>query len=212
MSEGTARVYRNEAFFNKWVLCIGNVLDYFSLSVGVFYDSSSLNELARQRQERDVDSFITNQDGISFRLVLAQPAGETAYEGDDLKKEEVKQKCIRPGLAVIDKVNREGLQQTVLAKYYVLDGAIYQAPDVYALLSARIRSAMFHMRESLREVKNMFDWNLETGFRKKVAADETETLYVFKSNELEELKEELGDEFKLQNDLLNSLLSDIGIT
>ena len=208
-AQGTATVFRDENFLEKFGLCIGNVLDYFSCSN--FYDTTSLNELAKQRHETDLENLIAHQDGISFRIALAQPAGATTYEGDDLKKEELMTVSVIPGLVVIDKQLKDGVDRSVIAKYYILDGSIYQAPDVYSLLSAKIRGAMFHIRESLHEVKNMFDWNLETGFRKKVAADETETLYVFESSELEELKEELGDEFKLQNDLLNSLLSEIGI-
>lgn len=201
--------FRDENFIKQFRLSIGNVLIYFAGSD--FYENTSVNEILKMKGQslENLDKI----DGVSFRLTLAQQkGGGLNFEGDNLKKPEHAGVIIDPGLAVIDKVSRENGVDTLLAKYYVLDGNIFQAPDLYTLLSVRIRSAMFHMREALREVNNMFEWQMETGFRKKIAQDETETLYEFKASELSSLTTELGDEFKLQNNLLESLLAEIGIT
>ncbi|OHT09406.1 hypothetical protein TRFO_21621 [Tritrichomonas foetus] len=203
----TSLFFRDENFIKQYRLTIGNVLKYFQLCP--FYDPSSVNAKL-EMQQRSIDQ-LEKIDGISFRLTFAEQRNGLSLEGDDLKKPENQVIVIDTGLAIIDKVYREKEDEKTLAKYYVIDGSIYQAPDIYSVFNSRIRSAMFHVRESIREVKNMFEWNLQSGFRKKIAADETETPYTFSSSQLKDLNAEIGDEFKLQTSLLDSLLSEIGI-
>ncbi|KAH0791724.1 MED6-domain-containing protein [Histomonas meleagridis] len=151
-------------------------------------------------------------DGISFRLSYVEQPRGLSLQKENLSDPNYSAIIICPGLAIIDKIQREGGEDSLLAKYYIVDGSIYQAPDIYTILSVRIRSAMFHLQEAVHEVREMFKWNPETGFRKKLAADETEILYTFHTSELDELKQELPDDFKLQNSLLDSLLAEIGIS
>lgn len=200
--------FRDEKFIKTYRLTIGNVLGYFQLSG--FYDKSSVNELIIM-QGRPIDQ-LDKIDGVSFRLSFACQRNGLVFEKDDLKKPENQLVIIDQGLAIIDKIERNKNNETTLAKYYILDGSIYQAPDLYSIMSCRIRSAMFHVRESLREVNNMFEWNLQTGYRKKIAADETETPYTFKQSLIKGINNEIGEEFKLQTKLLDELLSQIGIT
>jgi mediator of RNA polymerase II transcription subunit 6 len=208
---GTVFFFRDEAFLRGiGTLTIANVLDYFSCSQ--FYDPDSLNQQAKQNLQSDLEVMIQNQDGISFRITLAQQAGGARLEGDALKKPENLGMPVLPGLIIIDKVIKDGGRDSVLAKYYILDGTVFQAPALYGLLAARIRSAVFHVRESLREVRNMFEWNVETGFKKRVASAESETVYVFKQSDLKEVAGEVVSEISLQNGLLDSLLKEIGIT
>lgn len=74
-----------------------------------------------------------------------------------------------------------------------------------------MRAAMFHLQEAVHEVKETFDWKPETGFRKKIAADEEETLYTFHSRELNEMRKDLNDEYNIQKNILDNLLSEIGV-
>jgi hypothetical protein len=208
--------FRDETFLTTYHLAIGNALEYFGWSN--FYDPISLNEQAKQNRQTSFDMLVDSIDGVSFRIVLACPRGGAQIQGADLKKPANQAVDVNPGLIVIDKVsrvidkaNRDVRVDTVLKKFYILDGTIYEAPDLYAILSARARSAMFHVRESLREVRKMFEWTLETGFRKRIAAHETETRYEFRASELREITGEVQDEFRLQTALLDALLGELGI-
>jgi hypothetical protein len=202
--------FRDEPFLTSYHLAIGNALEYFECSN--FYDRLSLNEQAKQNRQTSFEDLIQSVPGVSFRVVLAHARGLPPITGDDLKKQTNQTIDVNPGLIVIDKVNREGTVDTVLKKYYILDGTIYEAPDLYSILSVRTRSAMYHIRESLREVRNMFEWTLETGFRKKIAAHQTETRYEFRASELKELAGEIQDEGRLQTALLEALFAELGIS
>lgn len=201
---------------NMWLqwygLTIGNVLAYFERSY--FYDSSSLNEQAKQHVGANLEKMIEFQDGIYYRLSLAQSPryrDGVAFTGEDLKNPEYQSWFIQDGIAVIDKVEKDGPNERVLTKYYVINGTIFEAPDLYSLMAARTRSVMFHVREALREIENIFEWNLETGYKKKIAEEESEKVVVFKQRDLDDLVTERGHEFSLQNKLLESLLKEIGI-
>jgi mediator of RNA polymerase II transcription subunit 6 len=205
---GTVAVFLNDPFLRQFHLAVGNLLDYFSTSP--FYDEQSINEQARQNRTMDLESMLQSMDGTSFRINMAQAHNGIVLEGDALKLPANRFVEIDPGMAIIDKVIKTGPDVALLARYYVMNACVYQAPDLFSLLSARTRSAMFHVREALREVKNMFNWSLESGFQKKLAAGETETAYVFSEGELREMATELTDEFQLQSALLDALLSEIG--
>ncbi|KAK8889225.1 Mediator of RNA polymerase II transcription subunit 6 [Tritrichomonas musculus] len=200
--------FRDEKFIKQYRLTIRNIMPYFRLSG--FYDKTSVNELLIM-QNRPLDQ-LDKRNGISFYPSFASLRNGRTFDKEELEKPENQVVIIEQGLVIIDKVERLGNEKSTLAKYYILDGSIYQAPDLYSIMSCRIRSAMFHVRESIREVKNMFEWNLQTGYRKKIAADETETPYTFNQSEIKNINVELGDEFKLQTKLLDELLSQIGIT
>lgn len=207
--ESSNRFYfRDVKFIKKYHLTIGNVHFYFRLSQ--FYDKSSVNEKLIM-QQRPLDQ-LDKIDGISFRRSFASQRNGLTFEKEDIKKPENQPYIVDQGLVIIDKIEKNKEDERTLAKYYILDGSIYQAPDLYSIMSCRIRSAMFHVRESLREVGNMFEWNLQSGYRKKIAADETETPYVFKQSMIKSMSNEIGDEYRLQTKMLDELLSQIGIT
>lgn len=49
------------------------------------------------------------------------------------------QDCLPPHLFVIRKVLRRGPQaESDLAFYYILDGSVYQAPSIFAAISAKV--------------------------------------------------------------------------
>jgi mediator of RNA polymerase II transcription subunit 6 len=206
---GPALSFRDEAFLISFHLAVGNALEYFEFSN--FYDRLSLNEQAKQNRQASFEDLIQSVSGISFRVVFAQARGFPPITGDDLKKPANQTIDVNPGLVVIDKVNRDGSVEIVLKKYYILDGTIFEAPDLYSILSVRTRSALYHIRESLREVRSMFDWTLETGFRKQIAAHETETRYEVRTSELREIAGEIQDESRLQTTLIETLLAELGI-
>ena len=167
-------------------LNLGNVIKYFKLSP--YYD------------EREED--------VTYELSLAQPLGSAPLHGSSITKPEHMLITIDKGLVVIDKKNAE---KKIIGKFIVSDGTILPAPDLYEVATARIASSLAHLQQALRSVNNVFVWDVEKGFTKKIAEGETETKYVFKASELKDLHAEAGDEFKLQSALLDALLTEIGI-
>jgi hypothetical protein len=210
--------FRGEQFLTEFGLTIGNLLEYFATSP--FYDEHSINEQARQHSGDGFESMLQTMDGTSFRIIMAQAPNDIAIEGDSLNNPEAHNVPIDRGMAIIDKVSKQGPDLTLLGRYCVRDGFIYQCPDLLSVISARTQSAMLHLREALKEVRNVFKWSPESGFQKKMAAGETETEFVFTDSELRSrsppIAEEEGldeaAETQLQADLLQSLLSEMGIS
>lgn len=181
--------YYDEEFIKGQGLSIGNIINpYFSSSP--FYKDSP---------------------DICYTLATVQPRGSGIIPTELLGKPEHKAIPIDKGLAVIDEIQNTPNGPVLRNKFVVFDSKIVSAPDFYTLFKHRITSSIENFRKSLREVHQMFNWDIRDGFKKKVAADVTETAYVFKASELKELRSEAGDEFKLQNALRDALLADIGI-
>jgi hypothetical protein len=151
---------------------------------------------------------------------MVQPPNEIVIKGDALSNPEAHNVPIDRGMAIIDKVSKQGPAITLLARYYVKDGSIYQSPDLFSMISAPVQSAMFHIREALKEVRNVVKWSLESGFQKKMAAGETETEFLFTQSELRSrsppiVEEEGLDEMaetQLVTGLLQALLWEMGIS
>ena len=181
------RNYFNEEFIHHEGLTIGNVIEYFKGSP--FYSE--------------------DEQGFSYSVSFAQPHGSGILHGSNIEKPEHRQISIDKGLAVIDKKSDE--DGKIVAKFVVFDGYIYQAPDIFELATARVASSLAHLQQAVRNVNEVFNWDVEKGFTKKLAEGETETKYEFKASELKELQAEAGDEFKLQSALLDALLTEIGI-
>lgn len=199
-------VWRCEEFLGMFGLSVSNTLEYFALSD--FYDKSSINEIVKQNQRGDFYKMIETMDGISFRLVYVHHRDGPPLTGTALRLE-ANRGAVVWGLAVIDKVRREKDTEMVLAKYYILDGWVYQAPELYSLASATIRNAVFFMREALREAHDMFDWDLETGYKLKGTETEGETHFAFDEAEAKSFHSDYNTEVMLQKNLLELLASEV---
>lgn len=46
-----------------------------------------------------------------------------------------------------------------LAAYYILDGNIYQAPDLHKLVSSRLRSALYHLNEAFSVINSSYKFH-----------------------------------------------------
>lgn len=126
-------------------------MDYFSLSP--FYDRKSTNQVLRMQSmfsgQPKMDP-VSEQEalrrlvGIQYALVLARP--ESDREG---------------GLFIIEKRDRKAYDQHYpIASYYILKTSIYQAPSLYATLSARVLtslSALKQLLELARQHKPTYD-------------------------------------------------------
>lgn len=91
-------------------------MDYFSLSP--FYEKNSINQICAV-QNIDFKSQRFRQTGIEFIL-------------DSVNRDK--------NLFIISKNNRRYQESVVLSFYYVFKGTIYQAPDVYSVITSNIES------------------------------------------------------------------------
>lgn len=126
--------FKDVAWLQNFALTEATVLDYFALSQ--FYERTCNNEVLRM-QARYTDhpssgdlllQQLHRMTGIEYGLLASRP----------------------PGLFIIGKWQRHSPQRaSLLACYYVLEGAIYMAPSVRDVLEGRLASAAHHLREAL---------------------------------------------------------------
>ena len=190
--------YINEEFLINNRLTIGNVMEYFKSSP--FYQLSNLSQ-----------SQVSSENSFLYQLELAQENRREPIKGTALSSRENLSKIISPGLAIINKVLQIENGYKLIDKYYIINGTIFIAPTLYGLISSKLRSSLFHIQQAVSDVYKMFKWSPQRGFETKVASGETETSYVFKLSELKAVSTDTSDEFVLQNHLLDTLLSEIGI-
>lgn len=204
--EGIRYAYRNNDYLMSNVVTIGNIVNvYFRQSN--FWDFQSQNEELFMQNQDPSQAYL--MDGVSFILSMAQPMGEPKILGDSLKDPGNLGRDITQGLAIIDKVEKRGSERTIIAKYFYFRGTIVQAPDLLSFLSSKLRSVIYHFREALKEANSVFEWTLDSGYKRKIASNESETSFVFSKAELGALNEQVTEEAAIQADLLNSLLADV---
>ena len=125
----TGVVWQDKRWLSIFPLDATTALDYFSLSQ--FYDDRCNNQLIKMQQ---LDSSLLNtMSGIEYAL------SETPA----------------PNLFIITKslraLNPPSL--TLLATYYIHDGAVYQAPSIHAILSSRILQSVRHLKNSFETMQ-----------------------------------------------------------
>ncbi|KND04822.1 uncharacterized protein SPPG_00525 [Spizellomyces punctatus DAOM BR117] len=123
--------WRDPAFLQHFGLGEHNVMDYFALSE--FYDKSSINEQLRMQarfnelQTSQLDK--RQMTGIDYELLYAIVN-------------------VQPSLFVITKgMRRSPNNVDLLAAYYILDGTVYQTPDLHTLVSNRILTSLHHVQK-----------------------------------------------------------------
>jgi hypothetical protein len=119
----------------------GSVLDYFALSQ--FYDRTCLNQHLKMQvalAPQDVENMLRTLPGIVYQL-------------DEARTEEIPPNGDEPAhtLYVIKKLRRDKKRkETILRFYYVLDGIIYEAPTLAAVMRARLLKLGWHLREAFK--------------------------------------------------------------
>eukprot|EP00854_Cymbomonas_tetramitiformis_P009088 gene9088-10766_t len=127
--------FRSEEWLQAYVggvLSREAVLEYFKLSP--FYDHDCLNELENRQK--------FGAEGLSA-------IGKFEYA--------IHPKLIEPHLYIVCKQQREADSTKLLATYYILDGTIYQAPSMYAILNARTVRSISSMRKAFRMLGDALD-------------------------------------------------------
>ncbi|KIO18182.1 hypothetical protein M407DRAFT_246548 [Tulasnella calospora MUT 4182] len=125
-----------------------SAMDYFMGSI--FSDPTSNNAVLRMQYMHtgmplmDEEERLKGMTGIEFSIVSASP----------------------PHLFVIHKRERSSpIEARVLAAYYIMNNAIYCAPDIYTVLSTRLQTSVQQLRSSLDVIrKHRPDFTPRTGY------------------------------------------------
>ncbi|KAI8805282.1 MED6 mediator sub complex component-domain-containing protein [Cladochytrium replicatum] len=127
--------FKDTNFLKFYGLHEANVIDYFALSQ--FYDKSCLNEQIRMQAR--------------FNELQAHQLDRRGMTGIEY---EVMQEYLpqQPKLFVIRKQYRYTKDKTeTLATYYIVDGTIYQSPDVFTMVSNRILTSLYFVQKAFHE-------------------------------------------------------------
>ncbi|KAL6606886.1 hypothetical protein ACP70R_042539 [Stipagrostis hirtigluma subsp. patula] len=149
----TGICFRDQLWLNTYPLDRNLVFDYFALSP--FYDITCNNESLRSRQIHPLDmSHLTKMTGIEYLLT----------------------DVMEPHLFVIRKQRRESPEKSnAMLAYYILDGSIYQAPQLCNVFASRISRAMHHISKAFTVACSKLEkiGNVET--ESDAAASESKT-------------------------------------
>uniref|UniRef100_A0A5B7ADQ7 Putative mediator of RNA polymerase II transcription subunit 6 n=1 Tax=Davidia involucrata TaxID=16924 RepID=A0A5B7ADQ7_DAVIN len=122
----TGICFRDQLWLNTYPLDRNFVFDYFALSP--FYDWTCNNEQLRLRSIHPLDiSHLSKMTGTEYTL----------------------SEVMEPHLFVFRKQKRDGPEKvTPMLTYYVLDGSIYQAPQLCNVFAARVGRALYHISKA----------------------------------------------------------------
>ncbi|XP_057721597.1 mediator of RNA polymerase II transcription subunit 6 [Arachis stenosperma] len=122
----TGICFRDQLWLNTYPLDRNLVFDYFALSP--FYDWGCNNEQLRMRSVHPLDiSQLSKMTGIEYML----------------------SEVLEPHLFVIRKQKRDSPEKvTPMLAYYILDGSIYQAPQLCNVFAARIGRALYYIQKA----------------------------------------------------------------
>ncbi|VDO25556.1 unnamed protein product [Onchocerca flexuosa] len=120
-----------------------NVLDYFCDPGNVFYDVSSCNQHIRmQNLNRPLHECLQSMQGIQYTVVGTFPP-----------------------LYVIMKQRRNSpTNVTPLAYYYIVNGTVYQCPDIYTYIQSKLISIVDPLRQALEQARNFNRFNIAKGY------------------------------------------------
>ncbi|KAG0488871.1 hypothetical protein HPP92_007682 [Vanilla planifolia] len=118
--------FRDQVWLNSFPLDRNFVFDYFAISP--FYDWTCNNEQLRSRSIHPLDvSHLSKMTGNEYML----------------------SEVLEPHLFVIRKVKRDSPEKTTaMLTYYILDGTIYQAPQLCNVFAARIGRSIYHISKA----------------------------------------------------------------
>ncbi|KAJ3072425.1 Mediator of RNA polymerase II transcription subunit 6, partial [Quaeritorhiza haematococci] len=127
--------FKDTNFLQMFGLWEHNVLDYFALSQ--FYDKSSLNEQIKMQAR-----FNELQANMLDRRRMVGLEYDLWYF------------TYQPSLFVIRKKYRSSPTKVdLIGIYYIIEGTIYQAPDLYTLLSNRILTSLHFVEKAFVEAR-----------------------------------------------------------
>ena len=136
-----------------WPLNSETVLDYFALSQ--FFDRTSVN--AELQMQRHVDKL--SPEDVAQRL---QSLPGIVYQLDNSRVEELQPNPpFDPkahSLYVIRKLHRsQAGEETTLRYYYVMDGMVYEAPTILAVVQARMKKLGWYLSEAFAAARKVVE-------------------------------------------------------
>ncbi|XP_044497704.1 mediator of RNA polymerase II transcription subunit 6 [Mangifera indica] len=122
----TGICFRDQLWLNSYPLDRNMVFDYFALSP--FYDWTCNNEQLRMRSIHPLDiTQLSKMTGMEYIL----------------------NEVMEPHLFVIRKQKRDSPEKvTPMLTYYILDGSIYQSPQLCNVFAARIGRALYYIEKA----------------------------------------------------------------
>lgn len=135
--ETTSTRFRNDEWINHFGLPgPHNVLEYLSTSAD-HWDPTCNNAVLRMQTQYNAlevsQGELRTMVGIEYEVLLT--SGEPV-----------------PGLIVVRKQQRRSPDSVVpLTCYYVLHGDVFEAPDLFKILSRRLRTSIYHLRSALTQ-------------------------------------------------------------
>jgi hypothetical protein len=132
--------FRDAAYLQRNVLSLHNVLDYFALSE--FYDRTCNNALCVM-QRVDLSQMV-NMTGVEYVVFHAHEPSS---------------------LFVVRKQRRSSPELAEhLLTYYIINGTVFQAPSLGAVLSSRILKSLHYARRALRSVEQHSTFSTTHGY------------------------------------------------
>ncbi|XP_070016169.1 mediator of RNA polymerase II transcription subunit 6 [Nicotiana sylvestris] len=135
----TGICFRDQLWLNTYPLDRNLVFDYFALSP--FYDWTCNNEQLRSRAIHPLDiSHLSKMTGSEYTL----------------------SEVMEPHLFVIRKQKRDSPEKvTPMLTYYILDGSIYQAPQLCNVFAGRLGRALYHISKAFSSAASKLE---KTGY------------------------------------------------
>lgn len=159
----TGICFRDQLWLNTYPLDRNLIFDYFALSP--FYDWQCINEDLRRRGIHPLDiTHLSKMTGLEYMLTEAA----------------------EPNLFVIRKRWRDGPEKvTDLLAYYVLDGSIYQSPQLTSIFAARVGRALYHVSKAFTTAASKLE---KIGYADTENESETDTKAVKETIDFKEVK------------------------
>ncbi|KAG7582814.1 Mediator complex subunit Med6 [Arabidopsis suecica] len=127
--------FRDQLWINSYPLDRNYIFDYFALSP--FYDTTCNNEILRRRSIHPLDlSHLSKMTGLEYMLTDAT----------------------EPNLFVFRKQKRDGPEKvTPMLTYYILDGSIYQAPQLCSVFAARVSRTIYNISKAFSDAASKLE-------------------------------------------------------
>ncbi|AEE76497.1 RNA polymerase transcriptional regulation mediator-like protein [Arabidopsis thaliana] len=127
--------FRDQLWINSYPLDRNYIFDYFALSP--FYDTTCNNEILRRRSIHPLDlSHLSKMTGLEYMLTDAT----------------------EPNLFVFRKQKRDGPEKvTPMLTYYILDGSIYQAPQLCSVFAARVSRTIYNISKAFTDAASKLE-------------------------------------------------------